>query len=91
MPAGLRGRGGSGGFSAAFGGNRGSMMNSFFCIVEMIFVLFGDNAITTRLIGGVKLNLSHVAAGFLFRQVGLCQYGLLAFWSELSAVGSLCE
>ncbi|CDN03291.1 conserved hypothetical protein [Klebsiella quasipneumoniae subsp. quasipneumoniae] len=68
-----------------------AIADSFFCIVEMIFVLFGDNAITTGLIGGVKLNMSHIARCCLFRSGGLCQYGLLAIWPVLSVVGSKCE
>ncbi|HBZ4252856.1 TPA: hypothetical protein MG545_14445 [Klebsiella pneumoniae] len=68
-----------------------AIANSFFCIVEIIFVLSGNNAITTGLIGGVKLNMSHIARCCLFRSGGLCQYGLLAIWPESSVVGSKCE
>ncbi|MCS6066726.1 hypothetical protein LNO81_00735 [Klebsiella variicola subsp. variicola] len=68
-----------------------AIADSFFCIVEMIFVLFGDNAITTGLIGGVKLNMSSYCLLLSFPLGGLCQYGLLAIWPELSVVGSKCE
>ena len=52
-------------------------MSSFFCIVEIIFVLFNDNATGEELVGAVNLNMSHVPP--LFPSGNLCQDGLLAF------------
>jgi hypothetical protein len=48
--------------------------------VEIVFILFFGFAITTGLIGGVKLNMSHIARRSLFRSGALCQYGPLSFF-----------
>jgi hypothetical protein len=77
------------GFLPRLAGTVATIADSFFCIVEIIFVLFGDNAITTGLIGGVKLNMSHIA--LVFSALWFMPVWFVGLLAWLSVVGSKCE